>query len=762
MRDSKTLLEAIKEDFSNTQRYYDVSFESDKVRSKKPLDERRDYIELKHRIDELYKNFQRIHASPKYGGVHRIAYAHPQNIPEQIRLSKGDLSSPYTISQSPKVLNDPNILPAELAEWFAYQSFSLRNAIKQTECHVIAGERGVGKTAFLNFLFSTQHNIFDDYKVVWNRIDLTIAQSLEYSLKELSDIHTYDLLCNYYIGGLRSIEKNDYFDDCDYEHVVNENKKRQENLSIDQFKNYLSKLDDINYEENIICSKLLLLSNKEFRNTDIDNKEKMARVPLYRRFLLSKGYSFIYIFDGLDEATIQMQEKEILLGWKQNIQDILQGKQIPKGLYILCARNESFKEIIKHSISEGTGRALRKWLIHSTSISEIIKKRLELFKERIKKRGKTLSIENWEEDAAELLVEYSLMIIKFAFERIQYDGNPLDVFSQSGHMRSVMKFFRDILWETMAIICDEFNAADFWLYKLASFIRKNPQYSASIMDLLRRRSYRVWGIASLNYHNYFDKAVLYDKVKKKILYPGESGELPLIPIIWGDLEVDSLPIHICNHLTTKVRILQLIVSNPQGFFDFNQIIEIISEMFHYSRDNIEVIMKEMLLQRLIDFSPEQDFMMKLDDTKVLITDLGSLIIRKWIYLPEYVEATMNYAVIPGNLIDEFPRFFIKRKMGPLSSVIEDEAMDIPTYLSVLFPSMAKFIALLSAHERSDNYYYKIYERDKKIKYKYDFQIIFDKILINAKQRAEVIIGSAKSKGIIRTLKYLEEIYGISQ
>lgn len=694
------LLNAIEADFSNISRYSGRIPSSHDVlcRALDEIKEKESHrINPEQRIDILRRNFRPIPATPKNGGLYRIAYVYPEHVPKELSLDPNPFQSPYSNHGTPQVINDPKVLAEDIARLFACCASGLRSDMRKRECYLISGERGVGKTAFLNYIFSTQHSIFDKEKVVWVRLDLTLAQALGMNILEFLAIHTHDIFCKYYMKRDEYPYKNEFFDDEDYDHCIKEFEHRASVFSLAEFKHFLEDIPKEDIALRDIADQLLLLDDKTIFNMPISNAERRKRVTLFRLFANRQGYSFIYVIDGLDEATIPMQELDVLQVWKENVTDIIQGKNIPEGLYVICARHESFRTLARHMQSLNVVRNLRQFVVFPTTMKCVIDQRLEVFTERIKRQGKDLSVEHWTYDSAKLIVDWTRYAIKCALDDVGIEHNILEEFAKSGHMRSILKFFRDAIWETVAILDENYSAIKInnWLPVIASLMTDQPNLDGEIKRLLKRKSYRIWSLSSLNYENHYEKSIELLPGMRKLSSPDVSGEFPLIPVVWGDLSFQRNEGYFNNYLMAKVRILQLLYFHRDKHVTFKEVKRTICIMFQYNPENIDLILRAMMLQRLVDYEPNQDIFQGLEESTIRLTDIGKRLISEWIYIPAYVEYTMQLCAIPSLIVDEFPRFFIRRSSGPMANKSNYRA---PEYLARLFPSLAKFVGLIFAIE----------------------------------------------------------------
>lgn len=792
MKNLNQLLAAIEQDFFCYGHFLShIPSNGDSLRKleKPPLAETRTFAnDKKNKIEILRRNFRAIPASPQNGGLYRIAYCFPKLIPPIVKVSENLFNSPFTLSHSPNAINDPDINPRDLAESLAIRCRTLLSDFRHTECHLISGERGVGKTAFLNYLFSTQHAVFDEHKVIWVRIDLTLAQALSMTIKEILDVHTYDIIVSKYFAGGAYPLKTNYFDDDDYEHAFKQYFQRSRDFSTNELKKYLKNRIEAGGSEDYLeyWSFLISADKAELKSIDIDYDEKRRRVTIYRDFFQSKEFCFLYVIDGLDEATIPMQKANVLKKWRYNIFDIMQGKSVPDGLYIICARYESFRsvneapettqeerhlpgsqyyEFIEHLQNQSIARDLRQWIIYPVETQKIILKRLDLFEARIKRSDKKGHVNEWTPGSAELIVKLTLHAISYTFKEIGIDSDPIDAFSKSGHMRSVMKFFRDSLWETVAILNEKEIHTEMLIPGLAEFLAKHPEFQKTMREAIEKKYYRIWSISSLNYGMQFKQSIDYDSNSGKLLYPSKVGEFPLIPVIWGDIEFEEEYTFFNNHLLTKVRILQLLSQNKSIGLTFKEVKKIISSIFQKDEKKVDLLIRAAILQRMIDFDMKQDALTALMDSKLRLTDLGKAVIDQWIYIPAYNEYTMHLSAVPNVLKDEFPRFYPERTDGPLAGNIHFEYLKSHEYVDKLFATLSRWVSLIAAIEFWEMTRFKIFKEMKKRidiskHFDFEFEPIIDKLVNNIFEVAKKIVYKADKKKESIIMKQLAKSYKI--
>ena len=658
------------------------------------------YVHPEHRIEILTENFAPIPASRRHGGQYRIFYVYPKKIRPDRRPRKDcqDLFEvqPYD-EKSPRTINDKAIRDV-LAECLAIRATNLSSQQRESRAFFLSGERGVGKTAFLNNLFSTNHHIFDKHKVVWIRLDLTGPDALKLRLIKFLKSHAHDILVERYLDGGELPIKKDYFDDSDYKFAFDAHTQRKSDLSLDKFRSWLSQSD----RTNSIGRKIDIdeYSSQEFDPWEegADHDEKAKRFELYSEFLRSQGYSFIYVIDGLDESTVPLIKYNALRKWADEVKNIAVGKRCPKGMYIICARHESYPDLLTHIGGDAVPHHnVPAWIVAPVHVYDVIDMRVKLFNERVKREGKRKHVQYWKPGSAEYVIKLTLYAIERAFKDIGMTPELLQSFSKLGHMRALMRFVQDATWETVAILDETYGEAKVthWFPEIAQLNRQKPQLNSLVKKQLRSSAYRIWYVASLNYADHYKKSVEFITSDGRMAPPSRRAEFPLIPLPWGDMILNNPGGYYNNHLLIKIRILQILEAQTGSKAQVEHITHLLHVRYHYMKTNVEWTLKEMILQRLITFSFDHGFFLPFRESMVETTNIGKKVINKWLWIPDYIEHTMQMSAIPTSISRKFERFGVTRSRGPASLV---DGLKVSEYLPILFRTWAKFVGIIRSIE----------------------------------------------------------------
>ncbi len=245
-----------------------------------------------------------------------------------------------------------------------------------TPVHLIKGFRGIGKTAFVNFLLSTFHKKFDKNKVIAIRVDLTRYEYWNYKLQEVLHIKTIQILLDQYLDGGKAIHlRKDFDTDESYNYYLKKSKSRKKTFAIGKIiafiKTYYNEADfnELSLNE--------LLRGDVFETNKVEDLDRIVKYILLP-YMKSISWRFIFIIDGMDDATRSLQKREMLVThWKDGLVGLLErNNDFTEGQYLVCARDESYVEISEHLRGEAVPRrSIVSWKILPVRFSCMIEKR---------------------------------------------------------------------------------------------------------------------------------------------------------------------------------------------------------------------------------------------------------------------------------------------------------------------------------------------------------------------------------------------------
>ena len=654
----------------------------------------REHISAEHKIDVLIEQFEPIPASRKRAGMFRIAYVYPDSSIIDPKLMPNNAAECFNLSKynniHPLCVNCLEIkddFPKELLQ----VSRNLLEKSRKSLTIFIAGERGVGKSAFLNQLYSINWYLFENYKVVYVRADLTKMGAQRHNLLGYLLDHTYDILISKYINGGDAPIEDDFFDINDYYNALQAHNKRREELNDELFFQWI--------EDNKIVGGYEFIHKRKIKFPYIDHHQKMNLAKLLIKFMkITANWSFIFVLDGLDDSTVKMIESDKLQEWHSEIIQLLDGHDWPKGLYIICARQESYRDFVDHLESSDIPRHFVEWIIYPSKLNDITYKRIELFKERILKNKKSDKVKDWTCESVDLLFNLTEYAIDHTLNELELPNDFLVKLAQTGHIRSILNFYRKAIDEVASIIYEEYSGriGEIMMTEIANVKDQRPEFQKIIEEAIKNKCYRIWTLSSFSYSRINDKLYTYLAGSKKIRPSRKYYDFPLIPIIWGDIVLNEEPGYFNHVLLHKILILEYIMF-MNNLVNVNTIINSMKQLYQLNPSHCIVVLKSMIMQRLLKFKSDENVLTHFKNSILQITPLGELIVRELIYFPSYIENTMQLSAIPIALSkNEFKKFLLVSSIKYDES-IDKEIMTLKDYLPTLFKTYKNFLSLIDAY-----------------------------------------------------------------
>ncbi|WP_321370439.1 hypothetical protein [uncultured Desulfuromusa sp.] len=669
-----------------------------------------------HRVGILLECFKSMPTSPKYAGVHKTIYVKNKTCHDDLILNPKAFFSPTGTFMEENVVNAASVNVEDLVHALCEQAIIVANSPGSPLTPLLlTGNRGSGKTAWLSYIISTCHTIFNQHKVIVVRMDMTKKEAINYSLKEFQAVQTYAILCTHYLGGGGMPIKRDYFVEEDYQHALETWKYRSEKHPVEKLRDFLKEKRNNEPHFKKTINGILYNSTGEERNDaelldlNISLHEKITRLKQYKEFIEDEGYSFIYIFDGLDESAIPLIDAQKLEKWGNELESLYVGREFVHGFYILCTRTESQSKIASSSLQlcatdATTASPVRTMVVFGVDPIEILKKRLAFTKEKINTKSKKWKTDLWTEASLDKIYDLTMEAITAALEPLGFELKEiLSALTDPGHMRSFLKFFREAMWETIAILDEHYGESnvEFWFPTLAETKLADPEWK----KLLKRKAYRIWQLSSLNYdinfgeslHTYSGEIGSPRPVNKEgepALY--HSTEWPLIPIAWGDVPCQAQDIsqgnH--NHLLSKLRIYQFLNFHTSAL-SVGEICDGLFHLFSFDPACTRYHIRAMILQGLLDVSAQGGGFVALEKTLLRTTRLGRLIMEKAVTNYSYIESTINYAWVPENVSDKFPWVQKRRRKGASSNM---DGLPTNDYMIEFFYLLINFVGFVEATE----------------------------------------------------------------
>jgi len=213
--------------------------------------------------------------------------------------------------------------------------------------YVLVGQKGYGKTFFINYLLSCFAKQLDEQNLIWVRIDLTKPINL-WSVQDRLHHQTVMIVLEKYI---RDNERH--------------------NFSFEGLKKFLqNKYQDNNKVSDIIESLEDVSEIPESHFEDIgirnntDNRaltKTKVRTSLFKdiqTYCVEAGYGFMYVLDGLDQIVPSTYHAERYQHWLDEACELFYVSKNYCGVFLMSLRNESYDDFIQNNMSI-SGETLR-------------------------------------------------------------------------------------------------------------------------------------------------------------------------------------------------------------------------------------------------------------------------------------------------------------------------------------------------------------------------------------------------------------------
>lgn len=250
----------------------------------------------------IYRRFGHLAVNPSRASSRKALLASyvftPQNIPSGIQVANRDEESALAFVQSLIVLAKEQ---REL--WENRSPDSVEYRLAQENLSLLIGPRGCGKTFFLNYLLSKHHELLNEERVVWVRVDLTQLFFLRpqdqesVPLEDWAHAQATKILYRYYdASSIHSKDKPIKLNiDLVLQHYIESAARSKEEREVLE-------------EKRRKLAELFPIGRHRYNKQGVGSAEAPLSQSLVPsdiglhivNYALKAGYSFIVIFDGLD------------------------------------------------------------------------------------------------------------------------------------------------------------------------------------------------------------------------------------------------------------------------------------------------------------------------------------------------------------------------------------------------------------------------------------------------------------------------------
>lgn len=222
----------------------------------------------------------------------------------------------------------------------------------------LLGDRGVGKTIFMNYVLTVHSPLLNKQRVIWTRLDLTKDAPPELGVAQWMRWKILKTLFQYYdqhsYGDAQAKYKTD-----SHEHRIWENKAAEEmvfdlsHTNADLFK-WAQKLNNAMSPE-VFQVEFAKLESK-FRSeasADPENINDFGGVwffdCIWNYVVVNKKCAFLLLFDGLDQLGLSVNDKQRFERLRAELQSFLTNEYYLPSACLITMREHSYREMMRNS-----------------------------------------------------------------------------------------------------------------------------------------------------------------------------------------------------------------------------------------------------------------------------------------------------------------------------------------------------------------------------------------------------------------------------
>ncbi|MEW6194237.1 MAG: hypothetical protein AB1521_03655 [Bacteroidota bacterium] len=232
---------------------------------------------------------------------------------------------------------------------------------------ILSGERGLGKTVFINHLFTKYNRYLNSKKVIWIRLDL----SINYGSVRPNLIHLF-------LSKLVKVILMYYLDMPEFKNLISD---------IKQYFNserYADTEVRLKFHENIQTLYNTFYEKKGSKKLTEDMVYKDI-AEQFRNYAIKAGYSFIFILDNFDKLDITPNHSKKFLHYYNQLDIITDPDERPGAAIVIVTRNDTRIFLEQNASPSVNKRNNLIKEIKNIPFEKIIKKRLEYLKKNISK-----------------------------------------------------------------------------------------------------------------------------------------------------------------------------------------------------------------------------------------------------------------------------------------------------------------------------------------------------------------------------------------
>lgn len=628
----------------------------------------------------LKKKLGHYAASPKKGTVQAIKATYIFNhtgLPPEKKTNLANYSKETTklftkhlIRMAREVRSDLMQRGSREDEFFDTSTEKLHSVQNRT---VLLGEKGIGKTTFLNYIISVigddeSEDAFDHNKVILIRVDLNKKIDSDLSLAEWLKYKICRIVYRYY-------HKSSYhFHGRKWCFDISENNEKLLNYFQRIYKTTLTK--DVPFDS--FTDELKKASDLSGTPFEMSHK---CFTTLYSYLLSDEEVSFILTIDGLDLLSLDQDAESLFKKRMRELQSIFQ-EQNQLGAYVVVLRTTTYDV---HLSNISFDRKPKLYFIEKVDPESIYNIKVEhLTDERILDRQKTLIVALSASDAKgaatvlNVLCEQLILLVANALYSSLNENQ--ETKTTRGTIKASFDFFKKLFGDNNRGIFESLiKVISFALYYFGDNLAQEiitHGTSYKMQSALRRRYYVVLEAILLgDEHTFYHSHYFYklDEHTGKISRITDKKN-SMIMNVFNYPVLDMTNEKIQNLTLVGVRILQFLQFHSDARICDLQ--EFISVRFKYDKALINAIIDELIFNNFIDYSY---------NNWLILSDIGAFVLDSLIYNATYLNFVTHSTPLFSN--DIVNNTFLLKKV------------DDPTFAAHLIKNAVNFARTLRKIEQ---------------------------------------------------------------
>lgn len=250
-------------------------------------------------------------------------------------------------------------------------SNSTTDSLFHTCVHVISGERGVGKTFFLNYALTRCNEILDKQKIVWVRLNFVYKSGFEDDLERWMHAQAAKIILRYYdkkstYGGKKVVSAADWlFDWIGKNERFDDSERKRLRASLRTMEQVFGRLGEDEAIRPSLCDKELCRELYSLMRKD--------------------DWSFIFVLDGFDQLDISPDQVNHFELIRLNLERFISMRAKFGAAIVIVTRSNTFDDLKSYDPFKGIPE-IRKYKVADVDFEKVVRTRFDAIKEVIIRR----------------------------------------------------------------------------------------------------------------------------------------------------------------------------------------------------------------------------------------------------------------------------------------------------------------------------------------------------------------------------------------